>query len=100
MTFLTGCLVKDIVTDYHIFVKTFVLMSLPGCPVKDVITPNRQKEETYMSDLSMLTGAFPVSADQLAHDLTISRLIKSGDVPAFASGFTLLWRLHQIFKGI
>lgn len=41
-----------------------------------------------MSDLSMLTGAFPVSADQLAHDLAISRLIKSGDVPASASGFT------------
>lgn len=41
-----------------------------------------------MQNSEMLTGAFPVSSDQLAHDLAISRLIKSGEVPASASGFT------------
>lgn len=41
-----------------------------------------------MDNLEMLTGSFPVSPDQLAHDLAIAKLIKSGCVPASASGFT------------
>lgn len=36
----------------------------------------------------MLAGDFPVSPDQLAHDLAIAKLIKSNDVPASASGYT------------
>lgn len=41
-----------------------------------------------MDNLEMLTGSYPVSADQLAHDLAIAKLIKSGSVPPSASGFT------------
>lgn len=39
-------------------------------------------------DFTMLTGKFPVSPDQLAHDLAIAKIIKSQDVPASASGYT------------
>ena len=41
-----------------------------------------------MENLEMLTGAFPVTPDQLAHDLAIAKLIKSNVVPATASGYT------------
>lgn len=39
-------------------------------------------------NIEMLTGPFPVSPDQLAHDLAIAKVIKCQDVPASASGFT------------
>lgn len=38
-----------------------------------------------MENLEMLTGTFPVAPDQLAHDLAVAKLIKSGAVPASAS---------------
>lgn len=41
-----------------------------------------------MENLEMLTGTFPVAPDQLAHDLAVAKLIKSGTVPASASGYT------------
>lgn len=41
-----------------------------------------------MDNLEMLTGTFPVSPDQLAHDLAVAKVIKSQDVPASASGYT------------
>ena len=41
-----------------------------------------------MENLEMLTGTFPVAPDQLAHDLAVAKLIKSGAVPASASGYT------------
>ena len=41
-----------------------------------------------MENLEMLTGTFPVSPDQLAHDLALAKVIKSQDVPASASGYT------------
>lgn len=41
-----------------------------------------------MENLEMLTGAFPVPADQLAHDLAVAKVIKSADVPSSASGYT------------
>lgn len=40
-----------------------------------------------MENLEMLTGTFPVAPDQLAHDLAVAKLIKSGTVPASASGY-------------
>lgn len=40
-----------------------------------------------MENLEMLTGTFPVAPDQLAHDLAVAKLIKSGAVPASASGY-------------
>ena len=33
-----------------------------------------------MENLEMLTGTFPVAPDQLAHDLAVAKLIKSGAV--------------------
>lgn len=44
--------------------------------------------EVRMENLEMLTGTFPVAPDQLAHDLAVAKLIKSGAVPASASGYT------------
>ena len=41
-----------------------------------------------MENLEMLTGAFPVPPDQLAHDLAVAKVIKSSDVPSSASGYT------------
>ena len=41
-----------------------------------------------MENLEMLTGTFPVAPDQLAHDLAVAKLIKSGTVPASAYGYT------------
>lgn len=41
-----------------------------------------------MFNLEMLTGDFPVSPDQLAHDLAVAKVIKSQEVPASASGYT------------
>lgn len=41
-----------------------------------------------MVDFSSLTGEFSISPEQLAHDLAIAKVIKSGDVPASASGYT------------
>lgn len=41
-----------------------------------------------MENLDMLTGTFPVPADQLAHDLAVAKVIKSADVPSSASGYT------------
>lgn len=41
-----------------------------------------------MENLDMLTGDFPVTPDQLAHDLAIAKVIKCRDVPASASGYT------------
>ena len=40
-----------------------------------------------MENLEMLTGTFPVAPDQLAHDLAVAKLIKSGAVPASASAY-------------
>ncbi len=43
----------------------------------------------YNTDIfDMLTGDFPVSPDQLAHDLAVAKVIKSQDVPASSSGYT------------
>lgn len=41
-----------------------------------------------MENLEMLTGAFSVPPDQLAHDLAVAKVIKSSDVPSSASGYT------------
>lgn len=41
-----------------------------------------------MNDFEFLTGDVLVSSDQLAHDLALARLIKSGDVPPSASGYS------------
>lgn len=40
-----------------------------------------------MDNLEMLTGTFPVSPDQLAHDLAVAKVIKNQEVPASASGY-------------
>lgn len=40
------------------------------------------------NNLEMLTGTFPASPEQLAHDLAIAKVIKSSDVPSSASGYT------------
>ena len=52
-----------------------------------------------MENLEMLTGTFPVAPDQLAHDLAVAKLIKSGAVPASASGYAYYGAYIKYFTG-
>ena len=53
-----------------------------------------------MENLEMLTGTFPVAPDQLAHDLAVAKLIKSGAVPASASGYTYMVPILNIYGNL